>query len=130
MALDTDMIGPYGYDADISRTFIGAGERASSPQRDAYRIAWEQLQHNLALLRPGASFRWLSENAYPVPQAYAAQSIAMNWHGVGMYGGWPTILGRGFFDHSSEDGEVVSGRMPTGPRIWFGNCWRFRVNKL
>ena len=33
----------------------------------------------------------------------------MNWHGVGMYGGWPTILGRGFFDHSSEDGEVVAG---------------------
>ena len=33
----------------------------------------------------------------------------MNWHGVGLYGGWPTILGRGCFDDSSEDGEIVPG---------------------
>ena len=33
----------------------------------------------------------------------------MNWHGVSLYGGWPTILGRGFFDETSEDGIVVPG---------------------
>jgi Xaa-Pro dipeptidase len=28
---------------------------------------------------------------------------------VSLYGGWPTILGRGFFDENSEDGEVTPG---------------------
>ena len=109
VALDTDMIGPYGYDADISRSFVCDDARASDRQREIYRIAHDHVHHNIDLIRPGASFRQLSEAAFVVPERYRAQTIAMNWHGVSLYGGWPTILGRGFFDETSEDGEVVPG---------------------
>ena len=109
IALDTDMIGPWGYDADVSRSFVCEPERASERQKAIYRIAHNQIQHNLELLKPGVSFRELSECAFDVPEPYRAQSIAMNWHGIGLYGGWPTILGKGHFDETSEDGEVIPG---------------------
>ena len=109
IALDTDMIGPYGYDADISRSFVCAAENASARQREIYRIAYDHLQHNLELVAPGAGFREMSDRAFDVPKRFRQQSIAMNWHGVGLYGGWPTILGRGCFDETSEDGEIVPG---------------------
>ena len=109
IALDTDMIGPWGYDADISRSFVCAAEQASERQKAIYRVAHDHLQHNLNLLLPGISFRELSERAFVVPEKYRAQSIAMNWHGIGLYGGWPTILGRGHFDETSEDGELIPG---------------------
>ncbi|MEM7293593.1 MAG: M24 family metallopeptidase, partial [Pseudomonadota bacterium] len=109
IALDTDMIGPYGYDADISRTFVCDPDNATPKQREAYRLAHEHIHHNMALLRPGKSFSELSEQAYDVPSQYTEQSISMNWHGVSLYGGWPTILGRGHFNSDSEDGELVPG---------------------
>ena len=109
LALDTDMIGPYGYDADISRSFVCGPSEPTARQKDLYRLAHEHIHYNMALLKPGRSFRELSEQAFVVPEKYRAQTISMNWHGVSLYGGWPTILGRGFFDETSEDGEVVAG---------------------
>ncbi len=109
IALDTDMIGPYGYDADISRSFVCDVDRATDRQKEIYRIAYDHIHHNMTLLGPGRSFRELSELAFAVPEQYRAQSIAMNWHGVSLYGGWPTILGQGCFDEASEDGEIVPG---------------------
>ena len=109
VALDTDMIGPYGYDADISRTFFCGSGAASAAQKECYKVAYDHVQHNLNLLKPGMTFKELSEKAFQVPEKYRAQSIDMNWHGVSLYGGWPTILGRGCFNSDSEDGEVVPG---------------------
>ncbi len=109
IALDTDMVGPFGYEADISRTFFCGPGRPSGEQRKLYRIALEQLQHNLALVRPGASFRDMSERGYPLAEAYRQQQYVMAWHGVGMFGQWPTILAQGYFDENGYDGEVVPG---------------------
>ena len=107
ISLDTDMIGPYGYDADISRSFVCEPQHASARQKEIYRIAFEHIHHNMELTKPGVTFRELSEKAFKVPEKYRAQTISMNWHGVSLYGGWPTILGRSFFDETSEDGELV-----------------------
>jgi Xaa-Pro dipeptidase len=109
IALDTDMIGPYGYDADVSRSFVCDVDRATARQKQIYQLAYEHIHHNMQLLKPGMSFRELSEQAFDVPEVYRAQTISMNWHGVSLYGGWPTILGRGFFDENSEDGEITPG---------------------
>ena len=109
IALDTDMIGPYGYDADVSRSFVCEPELATTRQKEIYRVAYDHIQHNLELVAPGAGFRELSERAFVVPERYREQSITMNWHGIGLYGGWPTILGNGCFDATSEDGELVPG---------------------
>lgn len=109
ISVDTDMIGPYGYDADISRSFLCPPNRATGEQRHLYRLAWEQLHHNLALIKPGASFRDMSERAFLPPEEFRANTISMTWHGVGLYGQWPTIVGKGFFADGAEDGEVVEG---------------------
>lgn len=109
VALDTDMIGAFGYDADISRTLFCPPGKPSGEQRRLYRYAWEQLEHNLDLIRPGATFREMSEKAYLLPEAYRALAIPMTWHGVGLYGQWPTIVGRGHFAERGTDGVVEPG---------------------
>jgi len=111
IAVDTDMIGPFGYDADISRTFFCGPGRPNPEQGELYRYAWEQLHHNVALVRPGITFAELSENAYVLPERYRAQEMAMVWHGVGLYGQWPTIVARRFFDPAVSDRGVVEPGM-------------------
>jgi len=109
VALDTDMIGPYGYDADISRSFVCDVEKATDRQKSLYTLAYEHVQHNIDAIAPGLSFRELSERGFKVPQIYRPQSIPMHWHGVSLYGGWPNIPGNGWFYDETEDGVLEPG---------------------
>jgi Xaa-Pro aminopeptidase len=90
VAFDTDLIGPYGYCADISRTWL-CGERASNRQIDLYRQAREQLAHNLDLIRPGVTFRAFSEAAFRLPERYRANRYSTVVHGVGLCDEYPAI---------------------------------------
>jgi Xaa-Pro aminopeptidase len=90
VGFDTDLIGPYGYCADISRTWL-CGERASAAQIDLYRLAREQVAHNLALIRPGVGFRELSERAFRLPERYRANRYSVVAHGVGLCDEYPAI---------------------------------------
>lgn len=110
VAIDTDMIGPFGYDADISRTFYCGPGKPNSEQKSLYRIAWEHVHYNMDLIRPGISFRKLSELAFPVPEKYRLQQYGMDWHGIGLCGQWPNIPGNGLFnDDVDYDGVVEPG---------------------
>jgi Xaa-Pro aminopeptidase len=110
VTFDTDMIGPFGYDADISRAFFCGPGRPSAEQRRLYGTAFEQLQHNLALIKPGAAFKEMSEKGFKLPEEFYAQQMPMTWHGVGLYGQWPTIVGPGWYKPDSGlDGEVQPG---------------------
>ncbi|MEO1193958.1 MAG: Xaa-Pro peptidase family protein [Pseudomonadota bacterium] len=111
VAVDTDMIGPFGYDADISRSFHCGPGRPSGQQQDLYRYAWEQLHHNMALVRPGAAFHELSAASYQLPERYRAQEMAMVWHGVGLYGQWPTIVAKRFYDPAFADQGIIQPGM-------------------
>ena len=74
LAFDTDLIGPYGYCADISRTWwIGDGAPRPDMRAD-YRLACEQIAANTALLRPGTSFAELHDRAFVLPEALPARS--------------------------------------------------------
>ena len=53
VALDTDMIGCYGYFSDFSRTFRCGPGRPTAYQKMLYRMAYDQIQHNIAIARPG-----------------------------------------------------------------------------
>ena len=59
VAFDTDLIGPYGYCADLSRTWLCGEGRPPANSGTSIRTAAEQIAHNASLLRPGASFREL-----------------------------------------------------------------------
>lgn len=110
VTFDTDMIGPFGYDADISRAYFCGPGRPSAEQRRLYGVAFEQLQHNLGLIKPGAAFREMSEKGFKLPEEFYAQQMPMTWHGVGLYGQWPTIVGPGWYKPDSGlDGELAPG---------------------
>ena len=83
VCLDTDMVGPYGYCIDVSRTFY-CGEAPTRPQREAYRLATEQVQHNIALIKPGMSFEDYSRSAWKIPSQFHRQHYATVAHGIGM----------------------------------------------
>ncbi len=91
VALDTDVVGPYGYYADFSRTFFCGNGRPTGAQRDLYKLAYEQVQHNMALLRAGASFREVAERAWPIPERFLKNRYYVLAHGVGMTGEYPYI---------------------------------------
>lgn len=99
LAFDTDLIGPFGYCADISRTWIAGQAQPTACQRDLYRYAFEQIQTNAGLLRPGVSYRELSRAAWPIPERFRANRYSFLMHGVGMTDEYPGI------HHWGEDWE-------------------------
>jgi len=108
VALDTDVVGRFGYYADFSRTFFCGAGKPSGTQRTLYRLAYEQIQTNIALLRPGLTFRELSDQAWPIPEAYADHRYFVLAHGVGMTGEYPYILHPQDFP-SGYDGVIEAG---------------------
>ena len=108
VAFDTDMVGPYGYCADISRTFFCEPGAPSARQRQLYGAAAEQVAHNCALLKPGRSFREFGELAWKIPSRYFEQNYGCLLHGVGMVDEWPAI-GCDPNDPLAQDGEFVPG---------------------
>ena len=109
VAFDTDMIGPYGYCADISRTFHAGPSRPSVAQRDLYNTALEQLDHNLALLKPGLGFREWTERAWQLPEDCVANRYMVLAHGVGLCDEFPAIYNPQDWETKGYEGEVVPG---------------------
>ena len=91
VAFDTDLIGPWGYMADISRTYHSGGAVPTSEQRRLYALAHEQLHHDISLLSPGRSFTEYAARAWEIPSEFAANRYGCIAHGVGMCDEFPTI---------------------------------------
>jgi Xaa-Pro aminopeptidase len=106
VALDSDMIGPFGYCADISRTWLCPGAGPTARQRDLYRRAYDEIQHNMALIKPGVSFRELSERAFRQPEEFVAHRYACLAHGVGMSDEYPKIAYRQDWERIGYDGAI------------------------
>ncbi|MEX0923674.1 MAG: M24 family metallopeptidase [Rhodovibrionaceae bacterium] len=109
VAIDTDLIGPGGFFADLSRTFLCGDRRPTGPQRDLYALAYEQLQHNVELIRPGASFREVSMNSWYMPEVYRPRRYMSLVHGAGLSGEYPYIpypqdfAAKGYEGHIEEN---------------------------
>ena len=106
---DTDMIGPFGYCADISRTFLCGGVPPTADQSDLYELARAEIEHNTALLHVGASFRELSQAVLRQPDDVVAQRYVCAFHGVGMSDEYPKIPYPDDWDRFGYDGEVEAG---------------------
>ncbi len=92
VCFDTDMIGPFGYAADISRAYFCGPGKPSALQKEIYRLAHEEVHYNIELMQPGASFREIVEKAYERPEIYRAQHYPVLAHGIGMSDEWPAIF--------------------------------------
>lgn len=106
VAFDTDLIGAFGYCADISRTFHCGPSKPTDEQRRLYALAHAEIQHNLALIKPGASFRDISENCWRAPDEFLANRYSCLIHGVGLVDEYPDIVHPLDWDHAGYDGVV------------------------
>lgn len=106
VALDTDVVGPYGYYSDFSRTFLCGDGQPTDHQRTLYGYAYEQIQHDQELLHPGVSFRELAERAWTIPDRFRANRYFVLAHGCGMTGEYPYILHLQDFLDSGYDGVI------------------------
>jgi Xaa-Pro aminopeptidase len=91
LAFDTDMIGPYGYCADLSRSWTIGHVRMTNTQRAYYAAAVEQIEHNVAVLKPGLSFRAFNEKSWRIPEKYQPRRYSLALHGVGMADEFPSV---------------------------------------
>lgn len=91
VAFDTDMVGPHGYLADISRSFLCPGGAATARQRSLYAQAQEQVMTNIGILKPGLGFREFAERCWPVPEAFVPNRYMMMVHGVGFVDEYPSV---------------------------------------
>jgi Xaa-Pro aminopeptidase len=109
VGLDTDMVGPYGYWADLSRTFHTGPSRPTDEQRRLYRLAYEQVQTNMALLKPGMGFREFAGKAWQIPDSCLASRYSCILHGVGVADEYPVIAYKEDFAVSGYDGVFEPG---------------------
>jgi Xaa-Pro dipeptidase len=91
ISVDTDMIGPYGYCADLSRAWTCGHVPMSDTQRRLYGVALEQIHHNLALIRDGVSFREFNEKSWRIPERHRPYRYTLALHGVGLADEWPIV---------------------------------------
>ncbi len=90
VGFDTDLIGPYGMCADISRTWL-CGDQPTAEQRSLYRMAYDQIQANQSLLKPGVTFRELTVEAQSLPVDCLPNHYSVLYHGVGLCDEYPSI---------------------------------------
>ncbi|MEL6423572.1 MAG: M24 family metallopeptidase, partial [Pseudomonadota bacterium] len=64
VGFDTDLVGPYGYCSDISRTWVCPGARATNEQISNHAMGLEQIAYNAELIKPGLSFFEFAAKGY------------------------------------------------------------------
>ena len=90
VSFDTDMVGPYGYCADISRAFV-EGHKFNENQKKLYQMAVEQINHNYRLIKSGTSFKEFTEKSWKLPDEYYGNRYSCMLHGIGLCDEWPQI---------------------------------------
>ncbi|KAF1954132.1 Creatinase/aminopeptidase [Byssothecium circinans] len=110
IALDTDVVGCHGYYSDFSRTFHSSPGCPTKAQKKLYKAAYEQVNHNVGILKPGMTFREYADQAWDIPEKYYANRYYLSAHGCGMPGEYPYLYHRGDFPDAGYDG-VIKPRM-------------------
>jgi len=90
VSFDTDMVGPYGYCADISRAFV-VGNKFNDEQKKLYSMAVEQIDYNSRLIKDGLSFKEFTEKSWVLPEDYYPNRYSVMVHGIGLCDEWPAI---------------------------------------
>ncbi len=119
VGFDTDMVGPMGYFCDISRTFHCGPARPTQRQKEIYQLAYAEIQHNLALVRPGITFHEIQQQSFPIPENCQENAYPCIIHGVGMCDEYPRInpahRGLNPYDGTVEAGMVLTVESYMGP---------------
>jgi len=109
IALDTDVVGCHGYYSDFSRTFHAGPGRPTADQRNLYQLAFEQVEHNIGIIKPNMSFRDYADHAWNIPDAYYGNRYYLSAHGCGMTGEYPYLYHHGDYPNAGYDGVIEPG---------------------
>lgn len=109
VAFDTDTVGIFGYYTDFSRTFVVPGKEATTTQKELYKLSSEEIETNIALMKPGMSFKEYSQKAWKIPPAFQKNRYLAVVHGCGMTGEWPIISHNMDWDEVGYDGIIKPG---------------------
>jgi Xaa-Pro aminopeptidase len=109
VAFDCGMVGPFGYVADVSRTFYCPPGRPSAEQRDLYRRAHDYVRHNLGLVKAGAGFRDIARRGAKLPARFFRNRYNMIVHSIGMADEWPSIPYNDDWARDGYDGALEAG---------------------
>lgn len=120
LAFDTDLVGCYGFCADISRTWLVGDGPATERQRALYREAKAHIDDNTALLCPGLPFAEITRRGRPLPEDCRRNRYGVMLHGVGLCDEWPSIhypedRQPGRFDYHLEPGQCLCVEAYIGP---------------
>ena len=111
VSFDTDLIGPFGYCADISRTWHCGDKRPTAEQRRLYALAREQIDYNISILKAGMNFREYSEAGFKLPSNCRANRYSVVAHGVGLCDEYPHIPYPEDFASGGFDGVIHDGML-------------------
>ena len=118
LSFDTDLVGPYGYCADISRSWTIGLVPPSDAQRKIYDFARKEIEHNMALIKPGISFDEFSQKSMRIPQHYHQNRYSCAFHGVGLCDEYPYVP-----THVDwEKGEGYGGTIEEGMVLCVESC--------
>jgi Xaa-Pro aminopeptidase len=106
IAFDTDLVGPFGYCADISRTWTVGHVRPTDDQRRLYAAAHEQLHTNMHLIQPGMTFNEFAERSWTMPAKFFKNRYSCLAHGIGMVDEYPSIS---YFQDHGYNGMFEAG---------------------
>ena len=109
VAFDTDLVGPYGYCCDISRTWLAGIRRPTDEQRTLYAMAAEQIAQNMQMLRPGKTLRELSHSAVSLAAEFLPNRYSVLFHGVGLCDEYPSVPYPDDWERSGYDGVLEPG---------------------
>jgi Xaa-Pro dipeptidase len=109
VAFDTDLIGPYGYCCDISRTWLAGDGLPTDEQRSLYHLAADQVAANTALLGPGVTLRELCEKAVLPPPDCRPNRYGVLYHGVGLCDEYPSVYHPEDWGPNAPDDMLLPG---------------------
>ena len=81
----------------------------NNEQKRLYGLSREQIEHNIALLRPGLGFREAAERAWAMPESCRPNRYSVVYHGVGLCDEYPAIVYAEDFAAVGYDGEFQPG---------------------
>ena len=120
LSYDTDLVGAYGMCIDISRSWVVGDKAPTAAQRSIYDMAAHQINHNMALLKPGVTVEELTFKSWSPPiEEYRHYSCL--FHGVGQCDEYPEVYFPKAWDDWGihcvlEEGMVLSVEAFVGSR--------------
>lgn len=109
LAFDTDLIGPYGICADLSRTWMIGDTPPTAEQKQLYRAAYDHIQYNTSILKPGLRFGEITDLSQRLAPEYRAGRYGVVMHGVGLCDEYPCVRYPEDVEEHGYDGVIEPG---------------------